>query len=98
MALIEKLQKLGLNMKEEDKATKSDIFKGKKFVLTGTLPTMKRDEAKAIIEKNGGSVTGTVSKNTDYVLAGESAGSKLDKARSLGVEIIDEQTFQSMLQ
>jgi DNA ligase (NAD+) len=59
---------------------------------------MKRDEAKAIIEKNGGSVTGTVSKNTDYVLAGESAGSKLDKARSLGVEIIDEQTFQSMLQ
>jgi DNA ligase (NAD+) len=98
MALIEKLQKLGLNMKEEDKATKSDIFKGKKFVLTGTLPAMKRDEAKAIIEKNGGSVTGTVSKNTDYVLAGESAGSKLDKARSLGVEIIDEQTFQSMLQ
>lgn len=98
VALIEKLQKLGLNMKEEDAATKSDAFKGKKFVLTGTLPTMKRDEAKAIIEKNGGSVTGTVSKNTDYVLAGESAGSKLDKARSLGVEIIDEQTFQSMLQ
>lgn len=68
---------------------------GKTFVLTGTLPTMKRDEAAQKIEEAGGKVSGSVSKKTDFVLAGEAAGSKLDKAQSLGVAIIDEAEFLS---
>jgi DNA ligase (NAD+) len=60
------------------------------FVITGTLPTMKRDEAKALIESKGGKVAGSVSKKTTYLLAGESAGSKLTKAESLGVKILSE--------
>ena len=63
---------------------------GKTFVLTGTLPTLKREEATAKIEAAGGKVSGSVSKKTDYVVAGEEAGSKLDKAQNLGVKIIDE--------
>ena len=63
---------------------------GLTFVITGTLPTMSRDEAKALIEQNGGRVTGSVSKNTDYLLAGEKAGSKLAKAESVGVAVLDE--------
>ena len=66
------------------------------FVLTGTLPTMSRDEASALIKKNGGKTVGSVSKKTDYVLAGEKAGSKLTKAEQLGVKIIDEKEFISM--
>ncbi|MCX6899412.1 MAG: NAD-dependent DNA ligase LigA [Verrucomicrobia bacterium] len=72
-------------------------FVGKTFVLTGTLPTLSRDQASALIRDTGGNVTGSVSKNTDYVLAGESAGSKLDKARELGVRIISEKEFVKML-
>ncbi|MCR5183486.1 MAG: NAD-dependent DNA ligase LigA [Opitutales bacterium] len=71
----------------------AQVFAGKTFVLTGTLPTLKRDEAKAIIEKWGGKVSGSVSKKTSVVLAGEDAGSKLEKARELGIEIIDEAAF-----
>ena len=66
-------------------------FKGKTFVLTGTLPTMKRKEAQSLIEKLGGKVSSSVSKKTDYVVAGEDAGSKLVKAQELGIEIISEQ-------
>ena len=66
------------------------IFEGMIFVITGTLPTMKRDEAKALIESKGGKVAGSVSKKTTYLLAGESAGSKLTKAESLGVKILSE--------
>ena len=65
-------------------------------MLTGTLPTLKRNDAKAIIERFGGKASGSVSKKTDYVLAGEEAGSKLTKARELGITIIDEQTFLDM--
>ena len=71
---------------------------GKTFVITGTLPTMSREEAKTFIEAHGGKVTGSVSKKTSIVLAGESAGSKLDKARELGVRIIDEAQFLQMIE
>src|SRR6185503_15205046 len=72
-------------------------FAGKVFVLTGTLPSMTRDEARELIETNGGRVTGSVSKKTDYVLAGADPGSKLDKANQLGVQVIDEAEFRKML-
>ena len=72
-------------------------FAGKQFVLTGKLETLTRDEARALIESRGGRVTSTVSKKTDYVIAGEEAGSKLDKARSLGLNVIDEAALKEML-
>jgi DNA ligase (NAD+) len=72
-------------------------FSGKTFVLTGTLPGMSRDEASARIESLGGKVSGSVSGSTDFVLAGEEAGSKLDKAQKLGVKIIGEKEFLEML-
>jgi DNA ligase (NAD+) len=72
-------------------------FAGKVFVLTGTLPSMTRDEARELVEANGGRVTGSVSKKTDYVLAGAEPGSKLDKANQLGVTVIDEPEFKKML-
>ena len=73
------------------------LLAGKTFVLTGTLPTLSRDEASALIREAGGNVTGSVSKNTDYLLAGESAGSKLDKARELRIIILDENKFRALL-
>ena len=70
---------------------------GKTFVLTGTLPTLKRDEAAALIEAAGGKVSGSVSKKTDFVVAGEAAGSKLEKAQSLGVAILSEDELLNLL-
>ena len=94
--LIGRLRDSGLNM--HSKTEISDRrFAGKTFVLTGTLPTLTRSEATAIIEKSGGKVSGSVSKKTDYVLAGEDAGSKLVKAQQLGVTVISEEEFQNML-
>ena len=81
---------------EYHKEVKDDRFAGLTFVLTGTLPTLKRDEAKKIIESFGGKASGSVSKKTDYVLAGEEAGSKLTKAQELGVKIISEDEFLKM--
>ena len=72
-------------------------FDGMKFVLTGTVPTLKRSEASSIIESFGGKASSSVSKKTTYVLAGEEAGSKLDKANSLGVEVINEEQFKEMI-
>lgn len=94
--LVRKLRECGINTKYE-KIQIDDRFAGKTFVLTGTLPTLKRSEAKALIEKYGGKASGTVSKKTDYVLAGEEAGSKLDKAQQLGIEIITEEQFKDMI-
>ncbi|WP_295208962.1 NAD-dependent DNA ligase LigA [Ruminococcus sp.] len=94
--LIARLTECGINTKYE-KVQIDDRFAGKTFVLTGTLPTLKRSEAKALIEKYGGKASGSVSKKTDYVLAGEEAGSKLDKAQQLGIEIITEEQFKEMI-
>lgn len=94
--LIEKLKEHGVFMEAEKKVV-SDKLRGFTFVLTGTLPTMSRDEASAIIIASGGKVASSVSKKTDYVLAGEKAGSKLNKAESLGIKIIDENEFMEMV-
>lgn len=94
--LIEKLKEHGVLMEAEKKVV-SDKLHGFTFVLTGTLPTMSRDEASAIIIASGGKVASSVSKKTDYVLAGEKAGSKLNKAESLGIKIIDENEFMEMV-
>ena len=75
-----------------------DLFASKSFVLTGTLPTMSRDEASALIKKNGGKTVGSVSKKTDYVVAGEAAGSKLTKAQELGIKIISESELLQMIE
>ncbi|MGF1669595.1 MAG: NAD-dependent DNA ligase LigA, partial [Balneolaceae bacterium] len=94
--LINRLKQAGLQFEVEEKETISSRLKGLKFVLTGTLPTLSRKEASEIIEKHGGSTVTSVSKNTDYVLAGESAGSKLDKAQKLGITIISEDEFRKL--
>jgi len=92
IALIESLKSYGLKMEYENGNSGGDNrFAGKTFVLTGTLPTMKRKEAQLLIEKFGGKVTGSVSQKTDFVVAGEEAGSKLVKAQTLGIEILSEQ-------
>ena len=95
-ALCETLIALGLNTNAKAEV-KADKFAGMTFVLTGTLPTMTRDEASAIIKANGGKVSGSVSKKTTYVVAGEEAGSKLTKANELGVTVIDEATLVEMV-
>ena len=95
--LIGQFKKLGLDMKPSEQRKKGGVFEGMTFVLTGTLPTMKRSEAGKIIEENGGKTSSSVSKKTTYVLAGEDAGSKLTKAQTLGINIISEQEFLDML-
>jgi DNA ligase (NAD+) len=95
--ILARMKELGIHPRSEKAAKKvAGGFAGKTFVLTGTLPTLKREEASARIEALGGKVTGSVSKNTTYVLAGEEAGSKLEKARELGVTVIDEAQFLQM--
>jgi DNA ligase (NAD+) len=74
------------------------VLAGQVFVITGTLPTLSRDEAKALIQKFGGKVTDSVSKKTAYLIAGEAAGSKLEKARELGVPVLDEAALREMVQ
>lgn len=97
--VIEKLIKAGVNTRMAEKPTPDirQVFAGKIFVLTGALSAFSRDEAKRLIEERGGKVSGSVSKKTDFVLAGEEAGSKLDKAKELGVKVIDESEFRKML-
>lgn len=94
--MIERLKAAGVNTKSV-KSTVGDKFSGMTFVLTGTLPTYTRNEAAEIIESLGGKVSSSVSKKTTYVLAGDEAGSKLDKANALGIPVIDEQEFKNMI-
>jgi DNA ligase (NAD+) len=98
-ALCDRLRAAGVKTESKRANTESldERFAGKQFVLTGTLSSFTRDEAKALIEARGGRVNSSVSKKTDYVVAGEAAGSKLDKAQSLGVTVIDEDAFKEML-
>ena len=96
LQLVERLREAGVSFVAV-KEKKSNIFEGLTFVLTGTLPTMTRDEASALIKERGGKVSGSVSKKTSYVLAGEEAGSKLTKANELGVTVIDENRFMEMI-
>ena len=95
--LIQKLKVAGVNMNYLEEAGEDERFEGKTFVLTGSLEKYTRGEASNIIEKLGGKTSGTVSKKTDYVLAGEDAGSKLTKAQNLGVTIISETEFEEMI-
>ena len=94
--LIGRFKEYGLNMTYTDTA-KGDKFKGLTFVLTGTLPTLKREQAKEMIESLGGKCSGSVSKKTNYVVAGEAAGSKLTKAEELGITVISEEELLRML-
>lgn len=95
-ALIKSLAENGVNMTSQN-LVQDNRFEGKTFVLTGTLPTLKRAEASKLIESFGGKTSSSVSKKTSFVLAGEEAGSKLDKANSLGIEIITEEQFMEMI-
>ena len=95
--LINKLKEYGVNMTAEKEEMQDNRFEGMIFVLTGTLEKYSREQATEIIEKFGGKTSGTVSKKTTYVLAGEAAGSKLTKAQDLGVKIITEQEFEEMI-
>jgi DNA ligase (NAD+) len=94
--LLKKLEAAGLNFTGVKKQRSSQL-EGKTFVLTGTLPTLSREAAKEKIEAAGGRVSGSVSKKTSYVVAGEDAGSKLDKAKELGVAVVDETGLLEML-
>lgn len=97
--LVEKLRKSGLKFEAERKGERSSasVFEDKTFVLTGTLDKFTREEANELIESNGGRVSSSVSKKTDYVLAGKEAGSKLEKAKALGIKVITGEEFESML-
>ncbi len=94
--IIEELRRHGLNFVSNEKKEEG-VFTGKTFVLTGTLPTMNRNEASKLITDNGGKISSSVSKKTDFVLAGEEAGSKLDKANALGITVISEEELLNMI-
>ena len=96
--LVERLKELGLNMTAHKKEEASQKLSGATFVLTGTLPTMSRKEASQLIESHGGKVSSSVSKKTSYVLAGEEAGSKLEKANALGIPVVTEAQLLAMLE
>ena len=94
--LIERLKELGVNMTYSNQQVSSSLA-GLTFVLTGTLPTLKREQAKEMIEQHGGKCSGSVSKKTSYLVAGEEAGSKLDKANELGITVLNEEQFLNLL-
>ncbi len=94
---IEKLSSLGVGVEEHGEAPEENVLTGKQFVLTGTLSEFSRDEAREKIESFGGRVTSSVSKKTDYIVAGKDAGSKLTKAQKLGLAILDEKAFLKLI-
>jgi DNA ligase (NAD+) len=96
--LVERLHKLGVNCAGMPKPGPQASLSGKTFVLTGALPSLSREQAKALIEKKGGAVTSAVSKKTDFVVAGSDPGSKIEKARQLNIIIVDEQRFMELLE
>lgn len=95
--IVAALRNYGLTFKMEEKEQASQKLEGKKFVLTGSLPSLTRKEATALIEKHGGTTASSVSGNTNYLLAGESPGSKYDKAQELNIQILDEDTFLELI-
>jgi DNA ligase (NAD+) len=96
-ALIEELKKVGLQFEQEQRAAADGALEGKTFVLTGTLQDMSREQATARIEELGGKVTGSVSRKTDYVVAGADPGSKLAKAQELDRPVLDEAGLEKLL-
>jgi DNA ligase (NAD+) len=96
--LLRKLEAYGVNGSEPRSASAGRSLAGRTVVITGTLPTLSRADATALVESAGGNVTSSVSRNTSFVVAGEAAGSKLDKARELGVEVIDETELRRRVQ
>ena len=96
--LIEKLRVSGVNFTEPRKVASGGVLSGKTVVITGTLPTLTRTRATEMVEQAGGRVTNSVSKSTSFLVAGEDAGSKLEKAKSLGVESIDEAELLKRIQ
>src|SRR5207245_2236209 len=96
--LVERLRAEGFSFTYKSKRKSGGAVAGMTFVLTGTLPTLPREEATARIEAGGGKVTGSVSKKTHYVVAGEEAGSKLEKAKTLGIPVIDEAALVALLE
>jgi DNA ligase (NAD+) len=96
-AVVAALFAAGVRPEAPEAPKAGGAFTGKTVVLTGTLSTMSRDEAKEAIERRGGKVSGSVSKKTDLLVAGEDAGSKLTKAQELGVKVIDEQAFAALI-
>ena len=95
--MITRLKDSGVNMEAEETETIESAVSGKIVVITGTLPTLGRKEAAELVEKYGGKVSGSVSKKTDYVVAGESAGSKLTKAQELGITVLTEEELFALL-
>jgi DNA ligase (NAD+) len=96
-SVIEKLRLAGAWKDGEAQSIVAGKLTGKTFVLTGTLPTLSRDQAKALIEAEGGKVVGSVSRKTDFVVAGADPGSKLTKAQELGIRILDQTTFHELI-
>ncbi|HPW86977.1 MAG TPA: DNA ligase (NAD(+)) LigA, partial [Chitinophagales bacterium] len=98
IALLLELEALGVNIRKTEEVLDSDKLGGKTFLFTGTLTRFSRDEAKVLVEKNGGKNLSAVSANLDYLIAGEKAGSKLAKAQKIpSIQIIDEDTFLNMI-
>lgn len=95
--IVARLKEAGVNMRTEETEVLESVISGKTVVVTGTLPTLGRKEAQQLIEKYGGKAAGSVSKKTDYVLAGEAAGSKLNKAQELGIPVLNEEEFKALL-
>ena len=98
LEILRRMQEMGLNMTAVKDEEASDKLAGMTIVVTGTLPTLGRKEAEELIVKNGGKASGSVSKKTSLVLAGEAAGSKLTKANELGIKVIDEEQFLKMIE